>query len=66
MVALGVVNGVFAGNDIPFAPWGDHGQMRRQSLVRQLKTHLVVAFSGRTVRQSVATRLQSHLHLQLG
>ena len=61
-----VFDGVLARDDVPFAPRRDHRQMRRQRLVGQLETHLVVALAGAAVGQRVAAGGQRHFHLFLG
>ena len=66
VVFLGVVDGVFTGHDVPFTPRGDDRQVRRERLVGQLKTNLVVALAGGAVAQRVTARFQRGLDLQLG
>ena len=59
----GVVDRVFAGDDVPFAPGRDDLQLGREGLVGELEPHLVVPFSGAAVRQRVASGLQCDLDL---
>ena len=65
IVLLGVFDGVFARDDVPFAPWRDDRQMRRNGFIRQFETHLVVALAGAAVRKRVAPGLQGHFRLAL-
>ena len=66
VVCARVFDGVFARNDVPFAPRRDHRQLRRQRLVGELEAHLVVALAGAAVGQRVAAGGQRHFHLLLG
>ena len=66
VVLAGVLDGVLARNDVPFAPWRDHRQLRRQRLVGQLEADLIVALAGAAVRQGVAAGGERDFHLLLG
>ena len=59
----GVVDGVFARDDVPLAPRRDDVQLRRERLIGQLEAHLVVALAGAAVRQRVAAGRQGDLDL---
>src|SRR5208337_5678624 len=57
-VLVGIGDGVFARIDIPFAPGSDNLQIGRNGFVGQFKAHLIVAFTGTAVGQSVSAKLQ--------
>src|SRR3954454_21787106 len=59
----GVVDGVFARDDVPLAPRRDHVELRRERLIRELKTDLIVALSGAAVRERVASGRERDLNL---
>ena len=50
----------------PFAPWGDDREVRRESLDRQLETHLIVALARRAVRDGVRALRFRNLNETLG
>src|SRR6266498_3258139 len=62
----GVVERVLARADIPFAPGHDRAHMRRESHIRYLEAHLVVALAGAAVRQRVGALLDGDLGLAPG
>src|SRR5688500_4355065 len=64
-VHFGILQKLLAGRKIPFAPRRNHANIRLQRVVAQFKTHLVIAFSGCTVRNSVRASLESNLNLAL-
>ena len=61
-----VLDAVFARDQIPFAPRGDHGQLGRQSLIGQLEADLIVALAGAAVRERVASGGKRGFHLAFG
>src|SRR5262249_2696433 len=66
LVALGIFDGVFSGDDVPFAPGRDHFQVRGQRLIGQLEADLIVTLSRAAVHEGVGAFLGGDLHLPLG
>src|SRR5207244_8941430 len=56
----------FARGDRPLAPRRDDLQLRRQRLIGQLESDLIVPFARAAVSQRIATRSQSDLNLLAG
>ena len=54
---LRVGDQIHAAFEIPLAPGSDDFDVGLQRVIRQLKTHLIVAFAGRAVRDSVSAFL---------
>src|SRR5207248_4854234 len=66
-IALGgVLDGVLAGDDVPFAPGGDHGELRSERLVSELEADLVVALAGAAMRKGVAAGFERDFDLTFG
>src|SRR4051794_30017516 len=59
----GIVDGIFARDDVPLAPRRDDGQLRRERLIRELETDLIVALAGAAVRERVAAGGERDLDL---
>src|SRR4051812_24043371 len=59
----GVVDGVFARDDVPLAPRCDDIQLRRERLIRELEANLVVALAGAAVRERVTSGRERDLDL---
>ena len=55
-----------AREQIPLAPRGNHLDVRLQSIIGQLKTHLVVALARGAVAHSISARGAGNLNLTLG
>src|SRR5437588_8299733 len=66
VVFLRIGDGVFTGIDVPLAPRRDDLHIRRDGLVGQFETHLVVAFSSAAVGKAVGAKLQRDFRLALG
>src|SRR5438552_1304392 len=66
VVFLRIGDGVFTGIDVPLAPRRDDLNIRRDGLVGQFETHLVVAFSSAAVGKAVGAKLQRDFRLALG
>ena len=66
VVSASVPDRVFARSDVPLAPRGDDFEAGRDGLVRQLETHLIVAFPRAAVRQRVGAHAQPDFGLTLG
>ena len=64
--ALGVLDLLFAGLDVPDAPRGDDLHVGGQRLDGQLETHLVVALAGSAVADGRRAFLLGDLHQTLG
>src|SRR3954453_2095494 len=59
----GVIDGVFARDDVPLAPRRDDIQLRRERLIGELETNLIVALAGAAVREGVAAGGERDLDL---
>ena len=62
----GVVDGVFARDDVPLAPRRDDVQLRRERLIGELEADLIVALAGAAVRERVAAGGERDLDLLAG
>src|SRR5438093_4977506 len=61
----GVSNRFVPGSDIPLTPRRNDSQVRRECLVCELKSHLVVTFSGTAVGYGISTFFQRDFDLAL-
>ena len=55
VMRLGIFNFSFAAVKIPFTPGSNNFEFGRESLNRQLKTNLIIAFTGSTMSHGIAT-----------
>src|SRR5438128_713182 len=51
--------------NVPFAPGSNNLELWSERFIGELKSHLIVAFAGAAVRQSVRAFRQRHFHLPL-
>src|SRR5262249_18104949 len=66
LVLLRKRNQRLARTEVPFTPGCDHGDVRLERVIGELKAHLIVALAGRTMRDRVSTDLLGDLDLLLG
>lgn len=57
---------LIAAGEIPFSPRSDDWYLWRQGLDGQLKTHLVIAFTGAAVTDSIAVFFQGNIYQIFG
>src|ERR1700687_2598184 len=57
------IDRVFARRDRPFAPWRDDLQLRRERLIRELESNLIVSLAGAAVRHGITSGGQRDLDL---
>ncbi len=62
----GIVQGIFTRADVPLSPGGDNLEPWVEGLESQLKTDLIVAFTGAAVRHSIGAFDFGNLHLPAG
>ena len=62
IVSFGVVDLLLTALDVPYTPGSDYLHLGRESLDRELETHLVVALTGATVANGVRAFLKRYLH----
>ena len=48
-MGFGIIEHVFAGNQIPFAPRGDNLDVRLQGIKAQFEAYLIIALAGGSV-----------------
>ena len=61
-MSFGVVDLLLTALDVPYTPGSDYLHLGRESLDRELETHLVVALSGATVADGVGAFPKRDLH----
>ena len=66
LVRLGKGQQGLAGLKVPFAPRGDHVNIRLKGIVAQLETDLIIALAGRAVADRISPNLAGDLDLFLG
>src|SRR5689334_20264550 len=63
---LRVLDSVLARHDVPLAPRSNHIEMRRNGLVRQLETYLIISLPCAAMSECVTSGFQGHFGLPLG
>ena len=65
-VLVGISEELFAREQVPLSPWGDHFDIGHQGIGTELKAHLVVALASRPVADGVGMGFLRNFHQSLG